>query len=124
MVALMWRRSMGVQNLTEEIVLVTLPKQPQGDSEIERATRMIHTDGAHHVIIDFSLVDMISSSTISELIIIENELHEVDRQLVLCSVPQKIQRLLTQVGLQSLFRCADNEFAALQLLNSTECWYG
>jgi anti-anti-sigma regulatory factor len=108
---------MAIQDLTGQVLLVTLPKRPQSSSEIERATRMVGRQEPRHVVIDFSLVEIIPSSTISELIIIENHLHEINRQLVLCSVPPKIRELLTRVGLQSLFRFADDQSAALELLD-------
>ncbi len=115
---------MPIQSLTDEILLVTLPKQPQFVSEVERATHMIAGDKPRHVIVDFSLVDRLLSPQITELIVLESELHEVDRQLILCCVAPKVSRLLTQASLHSLFRFADSEFAALQMLAACECYYG
>ena len=108
---------MGIQDLTEQVLLVMLPRRPQASSDIERTTRMVSFTEPRHVIIDFSRVEVMSSSTISELILIENHLHDIERQLVLCSIPRKIQELLKCVGLQSFFRFADDQFAALQLLD-------
>jgi anti-anti-sigma regulatory factor len=116
-----WRMSMGTENLRDDVLLVTLPRQPQASSDIEQATRMITFGAPCHVIIDFSLVEVMPSSTISELIIIENHLHERDRQLVLCSVPHRIQELLVRIGVQSLFRLADDQLGALQLLDRCSC---
>ena len=107
---------MGTQNLTAQVLLITLPRQPQASSDIQRTTSLVGLKECCHVIIDFSSVHIMPSSTISELIIIENRLHEIDRQLVLCGVPHKIQELLARVGLCSLFRFADDQAAALQLL--------
>lgn len=107
---------MAIENLTDQVLLVTLPSRPQVSSDIERATRAV-TDEPRHVIIDFSLVEVMASSTISELLILENHLHEVNRQLVLCSAPRHIKDLIMCVGLQSLFRFAEDQFGALELLS-------
>lgn len=115
---------MGIQNLTDEIILVTLPKNPHVTGEVERATRTITSNGGCHAIIDFSCVDMIASSTITDLIILETQQQEAGRQLILCCVPPKIHKLLTHAGMQSFFQLAESEFAALQLLTVSECHCG
>jgi anti-anti-sigma regulatory factor len=112
---------MSAENLTEQVLLVTLPRQPQSSSDIQHATSLLSLAERRHVIIDFSSVEILPSSTISELIIIENRLHEIDRQLVLCGTPHKIRELLRRVGLASLFHFVDNRDAALQLLEQCVC---
>lgn len=107
---------MAIENLTEHILLVTLPARPQASSDINEATNAITMDTPRHVILDFSRVEVMASSTISELLLIENHVHELNRQLVLCSVPRKVCELIACVGLEGLFRFADNQLAALQLL--------
>ena len=107
---------MSIVNLTEHVLLIRLPRKPQSSSDIQRTTAQVSLTERHHVIIDFSSVEIMPSSTISELIIIENRLHEVDRQLVLCCVPYKIRELLVRVGLANLFRFADDRDEASELL--------
>ncbi len=111
---------MALENLTEEVLLVTLPRRPQTSSDIDRAIRAVTFTHPRHVIIDFSVVEIMASSTISELLIIENHLHELNRQLILCSTPSKIRKLLKCVGLESLFRFADDQLAALEILSEYE----
>lgn len=109
---------MATSNLTEQVLLITLPSHPQASSDIQRATRKITARTPRHVIIDFSQVQIISSSTVSELLIIENHLHELNRRLILCCVPAKIQALLISVGLQSLFQIANDSLEAFEMLES------
>jgi anti-anti-sigma regulatory factor len=111
--------SMATSNLTEQVFLIALPNRPQASSEIERATRKITAQTPRHVIIDFSQVEIISSSTISELLIIESHLHELNRKLVLCCLPEKIQALLVSVGLQSLFLVANDSLEAFEMLEAS-----
>ncbi len=115
---------MGIQDLTEEVLLVTLREEPGADSEVQCVTRMIVDDGPRHVIVDFSFVQKIASTAITDLIILESELQEAQRQLILCCVPPKIRRVLAHANLETFFRFSDSEFAALQMLAASECYYG
>ena len=53
---------MGIQDLTEDVLLVTLREEPGANSEVQGVTRMIVDDGPRHVIVDFSFVQKISVS--------------------------------------------------------------
>jgi anti-anti-sigma regulatory factor len=107
---------MGIQNLTQDVVLVTLPSQPHAGSDLEFVTRLTRSNRARDVIVNFSLVEMMPSSTICQLMVLERALNEVGHQLVLCSLPTTILGIFRRVGLHGLFRFADDEFAALQSL--------
>lgn len=107
---------MATSILTEHVLLITLPSRPQASSDIEQATRRISAEEPQHVIIDFSQVEIVASSTISELLIIDNHLHELNRRLVLCCLPPMIRTLLRSVGLQSLFQVAEDAAAALEMI--------
>ena len=112
---------MAISNLTEHVLLITLPSRPQASSDIERATRKITAKRPQHVIIDFSQVHIVSSSTVSELLIIENHLHELNRHLILCCLPARVSGLLKSVGLQGLFQVAEDSLGALELLEQCSC---
>lgn len=108
---------MGIQYLAEEALLVTLPGEPHLGNELEIAMRMTSADAQRHVIVDFSLVKIMPSGTLSELMILERQLEDHDRQLILCAVPRTIRQVFTRVGLGGLFRFADDQFAAMQSLD-------
>ena len=112
---------MAISNLTEQVLLITLPSRPQASSDIEQAAQEITADAPQHVIIDFSQVRIVSSSTVSELLIIENHLHELNRHLILCCLPPRVQKLLESVGLQGFFQVADDSLGALELLEKCSC---
>jgi len=105
---------MGMQYLSQHTLLFTLPREPHLGNELEIAIRMSSPKAARDVIVDFSLVEMMPSGTLSELMILERQLSDCDRQLVLCSVPRRIRSIFTQVGLGGLFHFAEDQFAALQ----------
>lgn len=105
---------MGMQYLSQQALLFTLPREPQLGNELEIAMRMSGPDTARDVIVDFSLVSTMPSGTLSELMILERQLSDSGRQLVLCSVPRSVRAVFTLVGLGGLFRFAEDQFAALQ----------
>ncbi len=105
---------MGMQYLAEHALLVTLPKEPHLGNELEIAIRLTDSHPTRDVLADFSLVSMMSSGTLSELMILEKKLGDHDRQLILCSVPASIREIFRRVGLGGLFRFAEDQFAALQ----------
>ena len=114
---------MGMQYLAEQALLVTLPGEPHLGNELEIAIRLTGSHPVRDVLIDFSLVAMMSSGTLSELMILERQLGEHDRQLVLCSVPAPIREVFRRTGLGGLFRFAEDQFAALQSLKQSRCYF-
>ena len=111
---------MGIQYLAEQALLVTLPSEPHLGNELEVAIRMTTADADRDVIVDFSLVTIMPSGTLSELMILERELSDNNHELILCSVPRSIRQIFTRVGLAGLFRFAEDQFAAMQSLDLTE----
>ncbi len=108
---------MGIQHLSEHVLLITLPAEPQSGNEAEMAMRSAGARPDCDVIVDFSLVEIMSSATLCNLLILERQLNTTGRGLILCSVPPKIAGVFTRVGLHKLFQFADDEFAALQALD-------
>lgn len=107
---------MGIQYLSEHVLLITLPVEPQSGSEAEMALRSAGARPDCDVIVDFSLVDIMSSATLCSLLILERQLSTTGHQLILCSVPTRIAGVFTRVGLHRLFQFANDEFAAVQEL--------
>lgn len=107
---------MGMQYLSERALLVTLPKEPQLGNELEIAIRMSSPNATHDVIVDFSLVTIVPSGTLSELMILERQLSDCDRQLILCSLSRNIREVFARVGLAGFFRFAQDQFVALHSL--------
>jgi anti-anti-sigma regulatory factor len=112
---------MGIQHLSDRAILVTLPREPQSGAELQAVAGMVSSGCARHVIVDFSLVEIISSEVICSLMVLDRSLKQVDRQLVLCSVGPQIKQVLLRVELCDLFRFAEDEFSALQSLDRCLC---
>ncbi len=107
---------MGVQQPSEQILLITLPRETRTCNELEIAIGMTSEAPRSHVIVDFSAAQVLSSAMLSQLLILERQLDAFDRRLILCSVPFNILELFKCVGLQALFQFADNREAAMESL--------
>jgi anti-anti-sigma regulatory factor len=112
---------MAIQNLSEHVLLITLPAEAQSGKELETEVRSAGSNPDCDVIVDFSLAEILSSAMICNLMVLDRLLGAAGRQLILCSVPPNINGVFTRIGLHKLFRFAEDEFAALQSLDRSEC---
>lgn len=104
---------MGIRNLSEDVILVTLPKEPQTGKELRAVNETVSSEGLWDIIIDFSMVEIITSSNISNLLILHRSLEDAGRRLILCSVALPTKCIFKVAGLDGLFEFADDKFAAL-----------
>ena len=104
---------MGIQNWSENIILVDLPAEPQIVDELKQVTEMVRDRGDCDVVIDFSKVDIITSSGLSSLLRLRKLLVDCGHQLVFCSVAAATQGIFTVTGLDGVFEAVDDKFVAL-----------
>jgi len=105
---------MGIQNLLEDVILVELPfKEPQIADKLKAINEIVSSKPDFDVIINFSKVEIITSSSIGNLIILRNFLHERGRQLILCNVLPLTKCIFVVAGLKDIFEFVDDKFAAL-----------
>ena len=106
---------MGIEKLSENVLLVSLPKEPQLITDELVTVNEIVGDGcACDVIIDFSNVELLTSESISSLIILEGLLKSIGHKVILYAVSSMIRQILERTGIHPLFEFADDQFAALQ----------
>ncbi len=111
---------MGIQNWSEEIILVDLPQEPEIGDELKTITEMVRDRGDCDVVIDFSRVDIITSSSLSKLLKLRKLLADCSHRLVFCSVAPATRGIFTVTGLDGIFEIADDKFvalASLQMIN-------
>ncbi len=114
---------MATQNLSERVVLITLPAEPSSSGDLEAVVRSTRPGSDHDVIVDFSLVEILPSATICNLIVLERVLSATGHRLVLCSVSPNVKALFRRIGLHKLFQFTDDELAAAQSLDRDEYTY-
>ena len=108
---------MGTQNLSEDVILVELPfKEPQIAGELKTVNEIVNGKPDLDVIIDFSKVEIMTSSSIGNLIILRNLLHERGRRLILCNMATITKCIFVVAGLKDIFDFVDDKSAALAVV--------
>ena len=111
---------MGIQNWSDEVVLVDLPQEPEMGDELKSVTEIVRDRGDCDVVIDFASVDIVTSSSLSKLLKLRKMLADCGHRLVFCSVAAATRGIFTVTGLDGIFELADDKFvalASLQLVN-------
>lgn len=104
---------MAIHNLTENVIIVTLPPEPKISEELKKINELISGKCDRDVIIDFTNVEIVTSQSISNLLISRSLLRESGHQLMLCNVSMPTKCIFTVAGLDAAFEFADNRQAAL-----------
>ena len=104
---------MGIQNWSEDIILVDLLQEPAMSEELESVTKMVCDRGDCEVVIDFSDVDIITSSNISKLLKLCKLLGDCGHKLIFCNVSPATKGIFTVTGIDDIFEFVDDKFIAL-----------
>jgi anti-anti-sigma factor len=105
---------MGIRNFSEDVLLADLPfEELQMGNELKNLNEIVITRSECDVVIDFSKVEIVTSSDISNLLAVRALLREHGRQLILCSVSTLTKGIFTVAGLDAVFEFADDKHAAL-----------
>jgi anti-anti-sigma factor len=107
---------MGIQNWSENIILVDLPQEPNMGDELKTVTDMVRDRGDCEVVVDFSSVDIVTSSSLSKLLKLRKLLVDCGHRLVFCNVAPATRGIFTVTGLDGIFELADDKFVALASL--------
>ncbi len=110
---------MGIQNWSEEILLVDLPQEPELGDELKTVTEMVRDKGDCDVVVDFSSVDIVTSSSLSKLLRLRKLLADCGHRLVFCNVAPATKGIFTVTGLDGIFELVDDKFVALAGLQIT-----
>ena len=107
---------MGIQNWSEDIILVDLPQEPNMGDELKTVIEMVRDRGDCDVVIDFSNIDIVTSSSLSKLLKLRKLLADCEHRLVFCNVAPATRGIFTVTGLDGIFELADDKFVALASL--------
>ena len=111
---------MGIQNWSENIVLVDLPQEPQICEELKAVLEVVRGRGDCDIVIDFSSVDIVTSSSLSALLRLHKLLTDCGHRLVFCNVAIATKSIFTVTGIDELFEFVDDKFIALAGLQLVE----
>ncbi|MHC4486116.1 MAG: STAS domain-containing protein [Planctomycetota bacterium] len=107
---------MGIQDWSEDVILVDLPQEPEMGDELKTVTEMVRDRGNCEVVVDFSSVDIITSSSLSKLLKLRKLLGDCGHRLIFCNVAAATKGIFTVTGLDGIFEIADDKFVALASL--------
>ena len=111
---------MGIQNWSENVILVNLAKEPDMGEELQTVITMVTDNTENNVVVDFSDVDIVTSSSIAKLLKLRKVLHDNNQKLVFSSVQPKTRAIFNVTGLENVFEFVDDQFialASLQIVN-------
>jgi anti-anti-sigma factor len=103
---------MGIQNWSEAIILVNLETEPQLGEELQTTIDMVRRRN-RDVVVDFSEVDILTSSSIAKLLKLRKALSDSDRRLVLSGVKARTRNIFSVTGLDVVFEFVEDQFLAL-----------
>lgn len=111
---------MGIQNWSENIILVNLAEEPYLGEELQTTLQMVAEKADCDVVVDFAAVSMITSSSLAKLLKLRKTLNENRRKLVFCGVKPQTKGIFKLTGLDSVFTFVNDQFmalAGLQMVN-------
>ncbi len=112
---------MGIRNLSENIILVTMPSDRlKRTDELKNLNEIISDKCQCDMIIDFSGVEIINSWNISNLLILRDMLEDAGRKLILCDVNTATKCIFVVAGLSEIFVFADDRSAAMDAIQQTD----
>ena len=110
---------MGIQNWSEDIVLVDLPPEPQTADELKSVTEIVRDRGDCDIVMDFSSVDIVTSSSLSGLLRLRKLMVDCGHKLVFCNIAPATKGIFSVTGLNDVFEIVDDKFVALASLQLT-----
>ena len=94
---------MGIQNWSDDVVLVDLPQEPQMGDELKTVIEVVRDRGNCDVVIDFSNVDIVTSSSLSKFLKLRKLLADCSHRLIFCNVAPATKGIFTVTGLDGVF---------------------
>jgi anti-anti-sigma regulatory factor len=107
---------MAVKTLSDNIISVVLSAEPRTRQELAAVSEETSQKCSFDVIIDFTYVEVLTSSSISNLITLRSWVKGAGRKLVLYKVKVITKCIFDVAGIQSLFEFADDQDEALAII--------
>ncbi|HUV40241.1 MAG TPA: STAS domain-containing protein [Sedimentisphaerales bacterium] len=104
---------MGIQNWSEDIIVVDLPGEPQMGEELKNVIEAVCQRGDCDAVIDFSGVDIVTSSSLARLLKLRKLLTDCGHKLIFCNVAPATRGIFIVTGLEGVFDLVDDKFVAL-----------
>ena len=103
---------MGIQDWSENVILVELHAEPGTSEQLEEVVRYVCDRGNCDVVIDFSSVTILTSTSLAVLLRLRKLLGDCRQRLLLCSVGSGTRGIISITGLDGVFEIVDDRFDA------------
>jgi len=111
---------MSIHHPPQDLIVVDLPfKELQIADELQKVNETICDNPDCDVIIDFSRAEVLTSSSLSNLLILHNLLAERGHRLVLCNVSVITKCVFRVAGLDEAFEFAEDKPAATAAIHAS-----
>lgn len=104
---------MGIQEWSENVLLVTIAPEPDMCEELRTVTDMVRKSSKYSVVIDFSEVDIVTSSSLAQLLKLQKLLDDNNQQFVVCGMSKRTKSIFDVTGLDKVFEFVQDKFTAL-----------
>ncbi len=104
---------MGIQDWSDKVVLVTAAAEPDMSDELKTVTQIVRHRNDCSVVIDFSDAELVTSSSLAQLLRLQKVLDDHNQQLVLCGICPRTKGIFEVTGLNNVFEFVEDKFTAL-----------
>jgi anti-anti-sigma factor len=112
---------MGIQDLADNILLVEASPEPSLNEDLANVMDVVRERGdCCDVVIDFSRVDIVTSSSLSKLLKLRKLLMDCNHSLLLCSVARATKGIFSVTALDSVFTMVADKAAAIYEINKNQ----
>jgi len=111
---------MKTDNLRNNVIVVDLPlREPEIAERLQQLNEQTSSNPDRDVIVNFANVELITSSSISNLLILLSTLAEAGHRLILCNVSVPTKCIFSVAGLAEVFEFLPDKPTALAALQTT-----
>jgi anti-anti-sigma regulatory factor len=114
---------MGIQSLSETILLAELPPEPDLNGELKNVMEVVPERNDCDVIIDFSAVDIVTSSSLSKLLKLRKILLDCDHRMAFCCVAVTTRSIFAVTALEDVFDMYSDRLEAMTQLQAAPARY-
>ena len=104
---------MGIQDWSDSVILVTVAPEPDMNDELKTVTEIVRQRDKCSVVIDFSEAELVTSSSLAQLLRLQKVLDDHNQQMVLCGASLRTKGVFEITGLDKVFEFVEDKFMAL-----------
>ena len=104
---------MGIQDWSENVILVTIAPEPDMSDELKTVTGIVRQQKNRSVVIDFSEAEIVASSSLAQLLRLQKVLDDNNQHMILCCTSPRTKKIFEVAGLDKVFEFVEDKFTAL-----------